>query len=87
MLFNFSFAFGLAFNLPVFLLLLVKVNILSVDKLIQIRRFAIILIFIFSAIVTPPDPFSQIFLALPLILLYELAIWAAKWMQRPLKNA
>lgn len=80
MLFNFGFAFGLAFNLPVFLLLLVKVGFLSIEKLKRWRRFAIVLIFIFSAIVTPPDPFSQIFLALPLIALYELAIWAARWM-------
>jgi sec-independent protein translocase protein TatC len=82
MLFNFSFAFGLAFNLPVFLLLLIKVGILSVEKLKRWRRFAIVIIFIFSAIVTPPDPFSQIFLAVPLIVLYESAIWAAVWLMR-----
>lgn len=82
MLFNFSFAFGLAFNLPVFLLLLVKVGLLSVEKLKSMRRFAIVVIFIFSAIVTPPDPFSMIFLALPLVALYEGAIWAAVWMNK-----
>ena len=82
MLFNFSFAFGLAFNLPVFLLLLIKVGILSVEKLRRWRRFAIVIIFVFAAIVTPPDPFSQIFLAVPLILLYEGAIWAAVWLMR-----
>ena len=87
MLFNFSFAFGLAFNLPVFLLLLVKVNILSIDKLVRGRRFAIVLIFIFAAVVTPPDPFSQIFLAVPLIALYEGAIWAARWMNKDMKPA
>ncbi len=82
MFFNFAFAFGLAFNLPVFLLLLVKVGILSVDLLRRWRRFAIIAIFIFAAVVTPPDPFSQLFLALPLILLYEGAILAAVWMTK-----
>jgi len=82
MLFNFGFAFGLTFNLPVFLLLLVKAGILSIEKLRRGRRFAIVLIFIFSAIVTPPDPFSQIFLALPLIALYEAAILGAVWMMR-----
>ncbi len=86
MLFNFAFAFGLAFNLPVFLLLLVKVGILSVDLLRRWRRFAIIAIFIFAAIVTPPDPFSQLFLALPLILLYEGAIWAAVLLGREEKG-
>lgn len=86
MFFNFAFAFGLAFNLPVFLLLLVKVGILSVDLLRRWRRFAIIGIFIFAAVVTPPDPFSQLFLALPLILLYEGAIWAAVWMGGPVKS-
>lgn len=80
MLFNFAFAFGLAFNLPVFLLLLVRVGILSVEKLRRWRRFAIVIIFIFAAVVTPPDPFSQIFLAVPLIALYEAAIWAAVWL-------
>lgn len=82
MLFNFSFAFGLAFNLPVFLLLLIKVGILSVEKLRRWRRFAIVIIFVFAAIVTPPDPFSQIFLAVPLIVLYEAAIWAGVWLGR-----
>ncbi len=80
MLFNFGFAFGLAFNMPVLLVLMIKIGITSVAKLRAWRRFAIILIFIFSAIVTPPDPFSQLFLALPLIVLYELAIIAAVWM-------
>ncbi|PZP39064.1 MAG: twin-arginine translocase subunit TatC [Pseudomonas fluorescens] len=81
LLFNFSFAFGLAFNLPVFLLLLVKVGLLSIEKLVRWRRFAIVIIFVFAAVVTPPDPFSQIFLAVPLIGLYELSILAARWMQ------
>lgn len=80
LLFNFSFAFGLAFNLPVFLLLLIKVGILDVDKLRRWRRFAVVAILIFAAVVTPPDPFSQLFLALPLMVLYEGAIRAAVWL-------
>jgi len=70
--------FGLAFQLPVLLTLLVRFNILSIESLKRKRRFAIILIFIIAAIVTPPDAFSQIGLALVMILLYELSIMACK---------
>ncbi|SFK58622.1 twin-arginine translocase subunit TatC [Falsiroseomonas stagni] len=73
-------AFGIAFQLPVALTLMVKVGILSVEGLRKGRRYAIVGMFVVAAIITPPDIISQIGLAVPLILLYELSILAALWM-------
>ena len=77
---TFIFAFGLAFQLPVILLLLVKFGILTIAQLVSFRKYAIVLSFVFAAIVTPPDPFSQISLALPVIILYEISILVSKFM-------
>ncbi len=74
------FAFGIAFELPVLLVLLVRIGVLSVAQLVQFRRFAIVLIFIAAAILTPPDVLSQLLLALPLWGLYEISIIVARLM-------
>ena len=79
---TFIFAFGLAFQLPVILLLLVKFGVLTIKQLVSFRKYAIVLSFVFAAIVTPPDPFSQISLALPIIILYEISILLSRFMAK-----
>ena len=76
------FAFGLSFQLPVLLTLLIRANLISADSLVKKRRYAIVGVFIFAAVVTPPDPISQISLAIPLLLLYEGSIWSGRWVER-----
>ena len=79
---TFIFAFGLAFQLPVVLLLLVRVGVLTIQQLVSFRKYAIVLAFIFAAIITPPDPFSQISLALPVIILYEVSILISRFLSK-----
>jgi sec-independent protein translocase protein TatC len=76
------FAMGIAFQMPVLLVLLVRVGILSAKSLASKRRYAIILIFIFAAIVTPPDPISQLSLAIPMVVLFELSVLAARMVEK-----
>lgn len=71
------FAFGLCFEMPVLLVLLARVGIIDVADLKQKRRYAVVIAFVAAAVLTPPDVISQISLALPLILLYELSILVA----------
>tara|TARA_Y100000590_G_C15640464_1_gene984755 strand:+ start:269 stop:1030 length:762 start_codon:yes stop_codon:yes gene_type:complete len=75
---RFIFAFGLAFQLPVVITLLAKVNIVDYHNLKKFRKYAIVIAFLAAAFLTPPDPFSQISLALPIIILYEISIYLAK---------
>jgi len=70
---NFLLAFGITFELPVFILLLARIGILEYRHIHKFRKYAVILIFLVAGILTPgPDVLSQILMALPLILLYEL---------------
>ena len=75
-------AFGIAFQMPVLLTLLCKVGILDVATLRKGRRYAVVAMFAVAAIITPPDIISQIGLAVPLIILYEISILAASWMAK-----
>ncbi|MBL8642576.1 MAG: twin-arginine translocase subunit TatC [Rhodospirillaceae bacterium] len=81
------FAFGISFQMPVLLVLLARVGIVTSEGLAEKRRYAIVGIFIFAGIVTPPDVISQIGLAMPLILLYEISIWGAKLAQKQREQA
>ena len=76
------FAFGLVFQLPVVTTLLARVGIVTSAGLASKRKYAIVLAFCAAAVLTPPDPMSQIGLALPTILLYEVAIYAARLVER-----
>ena len=75
------FAFGLAFQLPVLLTLLAKVNIISSRGLKKYRRYAYVGMFVVAAIITPPDVITQTGLAIPLIALYEISIITAGWVE------
>jgi sec-independent protein translocase protein TatC len=71
-------SFGICFQLPVLLMLLARVGLITADQLKSTRRIAILIAFIVAAVLTPPDPLSQISLALPTIALYELSIYAVR---------
>jgi sec-independent protein translocase protein TatC len=76
------FAFGLCFELPVVMTLLARVGMVTSKGLAKNRRYAIVLAFIAAAILTPPDVISQIGLAVPTMMLYEVSIWAVKLVER-----
>ena len=71
-------AFGLCFQLPVVVTLLGLAGIIDSKTLAQGRRYAIVGVVVVAAIVTPPDPISQLMLAVPLVLLYEVSIWCVR---------
>jgi sec-independent protein translocase protein TatC len=71
-------AFGLAFEVPIVVIVLARLGIVSVVQLKKFRGYFIVLAFIIAAIVTPPDVVSQLALAIPMVLLYELGIWSAQ---------
>jgi sec-independent protein translocase protein TatC len=71
-------AFGLAFEVPIVVIVLARMNVVTIEKLKDFRSYFIVLAFIIAAIVTPPDVVSQLALAIPMCVLYEIGIWAAQ---------
>ncbi|MCB1974153.1 MAG: twin-arginine translocase subunit TatC [Burkholderiaceae bacterium] len=71
-------SFGLAFEVPIVVVVLARLGLVSLDKLKAFRGYFIVLAFIIAAVVTPPDVVSQLALAIPMVLLYETGIWAAQ---------
>ncbi|ALL63893.1 MULTISPECIES: twin-arginine translocase subunit TatC [Paraburkholderia] len=81
-------AFGVTFEVPIVVVLLVRMNVLTIKKLKEIRPYVIVGAFVISAVVTPPDVFSQLILAIPLIVLYEAGIIAARlFVSKPVATA
>tara|TARA_B100000029_G_scaffold400797_1_gene399832 strand:+ start:2293 stop:3063 length:771 start_codon:yes stop_codon:yes gene_type:complete len=76
------FAFGLSFQLPVLLSLLARVGFIDSDYLKKRRKYVIVIIFGVAAILTPPDPITQIGLGIPLLILYELSILSVKFIEK-----
>lgn len=80
---QFTLAFGLAFELPVVVLALVKVGLLEHDQMRTTRPYAIVVIFLLAAVITPTtDIFTLLLMGGPMVLLYEACIWIARWMER-----
>ena len=80
------FAFGLSFQLPVILNLLAKIGVVDSKFLKDRRKYVIIIIFSFAALLTPPDPITQIGLAIPLLILYELSIFSVNIIEKKNKE-
>ena len=76
-------AFGLAFEVPVALVVMVKMGVVTVEKLKEWRSYFIVGAFVIAAVVTPPDVVSQLALAIPMCILYELGILASRLVSRP----
>ena len=80
------FAFGISFQLPILLNLLARIGIVNSEYLRKRRRYVIVIIFSIAAILTPPDPITQVGLAIPLLLLYELSILTVRFTETKTAN-
>jgi len=81
------FAFGISFQLPVLLSLLARVGFIDSKYLKRRRKYVIVIIFAVAAILTPPDPITQIGLGIPLLILYELSIFSVSLIEKKKNNA
>lgn len=84
---NLIIAFGLAFQIPIVFVILALMGIIKAASLSRKRRLSIVIIFIIAGIITPPDALSQIALAMPMLLLYEISIVACQFLENRGKNA
>ena len=80
------FAFGISFQLPILLNLLARIGVVNSNYLKNRRRYVIVIIFALAAILTPPDPITQVGLAIPLLLLYELSIFTVRFTEKKKAN-
>ena len=81
------FAFGISFQLPVLLTLLARVGFVNSMYLRKRRKYVVVIVFALAAILTPPDPITQIGLGIPLLILYELSILAVKFIEKKKEDA
>ena len=80
-------AFGLAFEVPIAVVVLARLKVVTIEKLKDFRGYFIVVAFIVAAILTPPDVVSQLALAVPMCILYEIGIWACVLWVKPKKAA
>ena len=83
---SFVIPFGLLFEMPLIVAALARTGLIHAETLRQGRRFAVLISFIVSALLTPPDVMSQVMMAIPSILLFECSIRCAAWAERSCKQ-
>ena len=76
------FAFGIVFELPLFILFLSMIGVVNAKMLSSQRKYALVIAFVFSAVLTPPDVVTQLMMAGPVFLLYELSIWVVRAIEK-----
>lgn len=74
----FLLAFGIVFEMPLVVLFLTKIEVVTPHSLARQRKYVVLLVFVVASILTPPDVFTQVLLAVPMLILYELSIWLSK---------
>ena len=84
---NMFLAFGASFEVPVVVVILARMGIVTIEKLKEFRGYFIVVAFVIAAVVTPPDVVSQLALAIPMCILYEVGIWAAHLAGRSAEKA